>query len=404
MPAEQVLSGMKVVDLTHYIAGPFCTKLLADYGADVIKVEKPGEGDMARRMGPFPGDIPDPEKSGLFLYLNTNKRGITLNLKTKTGIEIFKQLISESDLLVENFRPRVMPGLGLNYQTLKKVNPKLVMASISNFGQSGPYRDCEASEITLLALSGEMNRLGDPEREPLKHALNAYQYFAGEAASLVSIAAVMRSENTGAGDHIDVSIQETIVGDVDNRVYEWDYSGSKGERTTARNYPVYPWGGFPAKDGFVAIQGGGAGERWMPRLFEMIGMPELMSDPRFSTQEGRMKYSDEFNALLYSWLVDHTKQEIGDEAARLRYPMAPVYTTEELVNNPHYRERGFFVEIEHPVAGKLTYPGAPSKMSGSGYAIKRAAPLQGQHNEEIYCGQLKYSKQDINTMRKNGII
>ena len=404
MPTEQVLSGMKVIDLTHYIAGPFCTKLLADYGADVIKVEKPGEGDMARRMGPFSEDTPDPEKSGLFLYLNTNKRGITLNLKTKTGVEILKQLISESDLLVENFRPRVMPGLGLDYQTLKKVNPKLVMASISNFGQNGPYRDCEASEITLLALSGEMNRLGDPEKEPLKHALNAYQYFAGEAASLVSIAAVMRSEDTGAGDHIDISILETIVGDVDNRVYEWDYSGSKGGRTTARNYPVYPWGGFPAKDGFVAIQGTGAGERWMPRLFEMIGMPELMSDPRFSTQEGRIKYIDEFNTLLYSWLVDHTKQEISDEAARVRYPIAPVYTTEELVNNPHYRERGFFVEIEHPVAGKLTYPGAPSKMSTAGHAIRRAAPLQGQHNEEIYCGQLKYSKQDINTLRRNGII
>lgn len=264
MPAEQALSGMKVIDLTHYIAGPFCTKLLSDLGADVIKVEKPGEGDMARRMGPFPGDIPDPEKSGLFLHLNTSKKGITLDLKSKTGVEIFKKLVSEADLLVENFRPGVMDRLGLDYRTLKGVNPRLVMASISNFGQTGPYRDCEATEITLQALSGVMNRLGDPDKEPLKHALNAYQYFAGECASLVSIAAMIKSATTGEGDHIDISILETIIGDVDNRVYEYDYSGSRGGRTTAKNYPVYLWGGFPAKDGFVAIQGGGAGERWMP--------------------------------------------------------------------------------------------------------------------------------------------
>jgi len=157
MKGEQALTGLKVLDVTHYIAGPFCTKLLADYGADVIKVEKPGEGDESRRMGPFPDDVPDPEKSGLFLYLNTNKRGITLNLKTETGVKIFKDLVKESDVLVENFSPRVMPGLGLDYQTLKKVKPQLVMTSISNFGQTGPYRDWKATEITLFALCGQMH-------------------------------------------------------------------------------------------------------------------------------------------------------------------------------------------------------------------------------------------------------
>ena len=190
---EQALNGIKVLDLTHYIAGPFCTKLLADYGADIIKVERPETGDGARRVGPFPGDLPDPEKSGLFLYLNTNKRGITLNLKTKSGVDIFKELVKKTDILVESFSPRVMPGLGLDYQTLKKIKPNLVMASISNFGQSGPYRDWKASEIVLYAMSGLMSVKGDPDREPLKHALYIFQYFTGKVTSLVLLAMAVRS-------------------------------------------------------------------------------------------------------------------------------------------------------------------------------------------------------------------
>lgn len=394
---------MRVLDLTHYIAGPYCTKFLADYGAEVIKVEKPGTGDGARNSGPFPQDMPDPEKSGLFLYLNTNKKGVTLNLKTETGVKIFKELVKQSDILVENFSPRVMPGLGLDYGTLKKINPKLVMTSISNFGQNGPYRDWKASEITLFALSGHMNRMGDPDREPLKYALNAYQYFAGEIACLVTIAAAMRSMSTGYGEYIDQSILEATTGDVNTKNIFYDYSGEKGSRTTAKNYPIYPFGGFPAKDGYVAIQGGGRGETWIPRLYTMIGMPELKDDPRFATPQARAEHWDEFCALLYSWLTDHTKQEIFDEAAKVRYPLAPVYTTEELVNSPHYRERGFFVEIDHPRTGKLTYPGAPFKMPG-GFTIKRPAPLLGQHNKEIYGELLGYPEDKLSTLKKDGVI
>lgn len=399
----QALSGLKVLDLTHYIAGPFCTKLLADYGADVIKVEKPGAGDMARRMGPFPGDIPDPEKSGLFLYLNTNKKGITLNLKTTSGVDIFKNLVKEADILVENFSPRVMPALGLDYQTLKKINPKLVMTSISNFGQTGPYRDWKGTELTLISLSGQLNRLGDPDKEPVKYALNGYQYFGGEIACLTTVAAAIRHAANGMGEHIDVSLLETITYDVDNIIIRWDYSKDKGRRTTAKNYTLYPFGGFPCKDGFVCIQGLGRGEEWLPRLFTMIGMPELKDDPRFSTIEARGAHTDEFYAVLYSWLADHTKQEVFDESAKVRYPMAAIYNTEELVKNPHYQERGFFVDIGHPKAGKLTYPGAPYKLPGAGYEIRMPAPLLGQHNSEIY-GKMGYSANDLSTLRRLGII
>lgn len=395
---EQAFTGMKVLDLTHYIAGPFCTKLLADFGADVIKVERPGAGDISRTAGPFPGDIPNPENSGLFLYLNTNKHGITLNLKTKTGADIFKELVKQSDILVENFSPRVMPSLGLDYETLKKVNPGLLMTSVSNFGQSGPYRDWKGSELTLFAMSGQMYKIGDPEREPLKHALNAVQYYAGKIASLATIAAAIRKMSKGYGDYIDISIFEILACDIDNNVIIWDFAREKGDRKTSKNYPLYPWGGFRTKDGYVAIQGTNR-ERWESRLFAMIDQP----DPKYNEKE-REEHNDEINAMLNAWLMQHTKDEVAVKAGQVRYPLAPVFTTKELINDRHYRERRTFIDIEHPSAGKLTYPGAPFKMSEGGYAVRMPAPLLGQHNKDVYCGLLGYSEQDLSLLRRSGVI
>ncbi len=397
---DQALSGMKVLDLTHYIAGPFCTKLLADYGADVIKIERPGNGDGARHVGPFPGDIPDPEKSGLFLYLNTNKRSITLNLKTQTGVDILKKLVKQADILVESFSPGVMSGLGLDYQTLKQIKPQLVMTSLSNFGQSGPYRDWKATEITLYALSGQMYKLGDSAREPLKHALNVTQYYAGKIASLVTLAAALRAGDKSLGEYIDTSIFEILVCDIDNAIVDYDYGGEKGTRRISKDRPFPPFGGFPVKDGYVAFQGA---ERWMPRLFAMIGKPELKDDPRFSKPANRKKHEAELNELLFSWLLDHTKQEVFEAGGNARHPVAPVFNTEDLVKDSHYAERGTFIEIEHPVAGTLTYPGAPFKMSEAGFAIRRPAPLLGEHNEEIY-GGLGYSAKDLAILRSCGVI
>ncbi len=400
---EQVLTGLKVLDLTQSIAGPFCTKLLADYGAEVIKIERPGSGDPARRAGPFPGDIPHPEKSGLFLYLNTNKQGVTLNLKTRTGTDIFKELVKRSDILVESFSPRVMPGLGLDYETLKQIKPDLVMTSISNFGQSGPYRDWQLTELTSTALSGQMYKLGDPDREPLKHALNIFQYYAGKIAGVATVAAAIRHAALGNGEHIDISLFEIMVCDINNRLIEYDYSGDRGSRKTAKNYPLFPWGGFPAKDGYVAIQGTNRA-RWEPRLFEMIGKPEWKKDPRFVTDKAREANKEIVNEVLFAWLKSHTKQEIADAAAKARYPAAAVYNNKELLENEHYRARGFFVDIEHPAAGKLTYPGPAFQISEAGYANRLPAPLLGQHNKEIYCDLLGYSPAELSLLGRTGVI
>ena len=257
---SQPLSGLRVVDLTHGISGPYCTKLLADHGADVIKVERPGTGDFAREMGPFPNDTPHPEKSGIFLFLNTNKRGITLDLKSPAGAEAVKELVKGADVLVESFKPGTMDRFGLGYDTLSKINPNLLMTSVSNFGQTGPYRDYLINEVTLYAAGGRMNGSGLPDRYPLKLGGNHALYQAGNVAALATLFAWRGRENQGlGGQYIDISILETQAGSINQRLMslvQYQYTGEK----TVRLGPIragYPGGIFPCLDGYISVSVGG---------------------------------------------------------------------------------------------------------------------------------------------------
>ena len=404
---EQALSGVKVLDLTWQIAGPYCTKLLADYGADVIKVERPGKGDPTRAMGPFFKDDPNPEKSGLFLHLNTNKKGITLNLKSATGKKIFKQLIADSDILVESFSPHVMPSLGLGYQTLEKLNPRLVMISISSFGQTGPYRDFKASEIVEYAMGGEMCSTGIAGREPLKLGGNVIQYQAGTVAAVATMGALYAAEGQGIGQHVDISIMETQAGSADRRImYILGYIMA-GVITTRWPPPreavrmlIMPQGIYPCEDGFVNTL---SLPQWWSRYIEALGMPELKDDPRFQnvySAEAGM----EFDAIWYSWLADHNKQELFDIFLKSKIAAAPVNSPEDLLKYTQLKAREYFVEVDHPETGKVTYPGAPFKMSETSWKIRQPAPLLGQHNEEIYCRLLGYTKEELVKLREGGII
>ncbi len=404
---EQALSGVKVLDLTWHIAGPYCTKLLADYGADVIKVERTGKGDPTRAMGPFFKDDPNPEKSGPFLHLNTNKKGITLNLKSATGKKILKQLVADADILVESFRPHVMPGLGLDYQTLEKVNPRLVMVSVSSFGQTGPYRDFKASEIVEYAMGGEMYSTGIAGREPLKLGGNVIQYQAGTVAAVATMGALCTAEDQGTGQHVDVSIMETQVGSADRRImYILSYIMA-GVITTRWPPPreavrmlIMPQGVYPCADGFVNTL---SLPQWWPRYIEALGMPELKDDPRFQniySAEAGM----EFDAIWYSWLADHTKEELFEIFLKSKIASAPVNSPEDLLKYTQLKAREYFVEVDHPATGKVTYPGAPFKMSETSWKIRQPAPLLGQHNEEIYCRLLGYTREELMKLREGGII
>jgi len=401
---EGALAHVKVLDLTSHLAGPYCTKLLADYGAEVIKVERPDGGDPARRSGPFPGDVPHPEKSGRFLHLNTNKMGITLNLKTATGVKLLKELVKEADILVENFSPGVMDRLGLGYKVLDEINPRLVMTSISNFGQTGPYRDFKATELILAAVAGTSysSAEGKSEREPLKYPGEMLQYLAGTTAAAATLMAYFSAQLKGVGQQVDVSIIEPKLGSADRMLLMWEYSKAPSTREGPRREGRYPNGVYPCRDGYVNFMA--SGDRFWSRITRMIGMPELAQDPRFRTTSDRMMHHGDFDAIFYPWLVEHTMLEIFEAAQHERVPCGAVYTADNLPEDPNYRARGFFVEIDHPVAGTFTYPGAPIKLGEGGWSLRRPAPTLGQHNEEVLCGRLGYSKEGLVQLRQFGVI
>lgn len=397
-----LLAGLRVLDLTHHIAGPFCTKLLGGLGAEVIKIEKPGEGDPARRAGPFPQDRPDPEASGLFLYLNTSKKSLTLNLKTTTGRSLVKRLIGEADILVENFSPRVLPKLGLDYAVLHHINPSLVVAHISNFGQTGPYRDYKATSLIEQALGGFMNLNGDPDRPPLKQGGSQAEYQAGLVAVVAVLTALYYRDETGHGQEIDVSIMECVTSILDYAPVMYAYQKRVRKRIGDRHlFAGHPTGFLKCKDGYIATA-----VQMQPQwesLCRMIERPELLEDPRFTTHLDRVAHADDIDTILQPWLMERTCQEVFETAQLWRIPFGLVCTTEDLLKDPQYKERGFFLELDHPKAGTLTYPGAPFKLSTGEWPITRA-PLLGEHNEEIYGGRLGYSRSDLGRLRQTGVI
>ncbi|MDO8673460.1 MAG: CoA transferase [Dehalococcoidia bacterium] len=403
---EQALSGVKVIDLTHYISGPYCTKMLADYGADSIKVEKPGDGDGARKLGPFLKDEPHPEKSGFFAYLNTNKRGMTLNLKTETGKAIFLRLIADADILVESYSPRVMPGLGLSFERLKEVNPRLVMVSISNFGQTGPYKDFKASELILNAMGSEMFSRGISIREPLKLGGNAVQFQAGSVSAVATSVGYWAALERGYGDHLDISIFETQIGSIDSRgsaLVGYSYSGKVAMRRVHGASRGYPNGVYMCADGYIQI--GHSAPEFFPRVLKMLGNPEELGDPAMALPAGQM--DDDlrgiFDAYFIPWCLERTKQEIFLKAQAVGLPAGPINTMEDIAKDAHFEAREFFVDVEHPVMGELKMPAAPFRMTASPWKVRRPAPLLGQHNEEIL-GDLGFTKEDLVRLRETGVI
>ena len=385
----QPLSDLRVLDLTHGIAGPYGTKLLADFGADVIKVERPGKGDFARSSGPFPGDIPHPEKSGLFLYLNANKRGVVLDLKTPTGVQVVKDLARDADVLVESFRPGVMERLGLGYEVLSKVNPNLVMTSLSNFGQTGPYRDHLASELTLFAMGGKMNSSGMADRYPLKLGGNHVQFQAGNVAAMATLFAWRQRKHQGVGGQwVDVSILETQMGSINMRMsalLQYQYSGQRSRRRDLAVTGGYPQGLYPAQDGYVNV--GGGGPRWWPSTVGMLKMPELLNDPRFAPPLGQLSLEgkEEFETTIWlPWLMERTKQQVVEECQANGIIAGAINTMDEVVDKtPQTDARHYFVEIDHPLAGRFRYPGSPLYTPKGWWRIRRPAPLLGQHTQEV---------------------
>ncbi|MDD5288938.1 MAG: CoA transferase [Dehalococcoidales bacterium] len=393
MPVRS-LSGLKILDLSEYASGPYCTKMFTGWGAEVLKVEKPGCGDIARTVGTFPHDEPHPEKSALFLYLNTGKKSITLNLKNVIGVKILKELIKNTDVLIENFEPGIMSGLGLAYETLKKINPGLVMTSISGFGQTGPYRNFKAKPIVEYALGGQLYIGGQLELEPIYSTALLPDYMGGLYGFSGTMLALTARNKTGNGQHVDVSMMECMAGAHQFALTWPEYSGQLLERP-GWNAPV-----LPCKDGYVIYS---CVRTEIALSATLADRPELAEDPRFETRESRSDHEMELEAILSEGFKNHTRKEILDACALWREICGSINTVDEVLDNPQYKDRGFWAEIDHPCTGKLTYPGNPAKMTETGFEVQRA-PLLGEHNEEIYRERLHYSREDIVRLREDGVI
>ena len=404
---DQPLDDVRVLDLTHHLAGPFCTKYLADYGADVIKVERPDGGDPARTMAPFHHDEPHLEKSGMFLFLNANKRSVTLDLKNTLGRRILEELVRSVDILVESFSPRVMPGLGLDFDRLLEINPGLVVTSISNFGQTGPYRDYRATDLIEYGMGGPMYVTGLADREPVRIAEGITQFQAGVSATAATLIAFYESELSGEGQHIDISIMEPQLGSIDRRTLtflSYQYTGEVSRRLSLPAQWKMASGTRRSSDGFVDISADGPSD--FSRVAQMIGMPELLEDPRFATTEARIQDDSvaAFDAIFTPWMLDHTKQEIMDVSQGLGFIASAINTSEDLYYNPHFRYRGLWTEAEHPEVGRVEAPSKTLILNESPWSLRRPAPTLGQHNREVLGGELGYSNREMSRMRQMGVI
>ena len=402
---ERTLEGVKVVECCNFVAGPYCTKLLADLGAEVIKIEPPGAGDEARRRGPFLHDTPHPDLSGLFLYLNTNKIGVTLNLNSSTGKAIFKQLIASADILVEDRPPGEMKELGLGYDTLRENNPRLIMTSITPFGQTGPYRDYKAYHFNTFNGGGQgyLTRSWDNEQYPGPLNAGGYlgEYDAGLSAAVITLGALYWQGASGLGQWVDVSKQESLVALERVVLAQYPNEGA-GVPSFYDQRGRGPVGIKQCKDGYIVLVM--PEEHQWASLVELMGNPEWAKDEKYKDQFSRMEHDDEIDPYISEWMMAHTKEEIFRRGQALSVPVGPVNTAEDVVNSEQLKERGFFQEIDHPVAGRIKYPGVPFILSRSPGRMERPAPLLGEHNELIYCQRLGYTRQDLIKMTEAGVV
>tara|TARA_B100002003_G_scaffold251892_1_gene298568 strand:+ start:4077 stop:6611 length:2535 start_codon:yes stop_codon:yes gene_type:complete len=390
---DGLLNGLKVVEYGHYISAPFCARLLADLGASVTKVEDPS-GDVARSLGPFPADVPHPEKSGLFLALNTGKRGITLDLDSEQGRDSLLFLLDDADIFVENNAPGRLDELGLGYAALSARNPRLIVISVSPFGLTGPHRDFLATDLITFHMSGYapgvLGGVDDPASEPpLRAGGHQAEFVTGLTAATATLMAVTMRAETVEGTHVDVSAQEAMVmmaqGAVSNAALVLKSgqsdSGRRPSRRRSDNRPGALVAVLPTRDGYVAISP--REERQWAAWLKMIGDPLWGSEERFSTVQLRQKNWPELEPLLTEWTLQHAKEDIYRRAQEAHVPAFPVNTAADLFQSRQLQSRGFFREIDHPVAGRFPYAGLPCALSQSQVEVGSPAPTLGQHNDEL---------------------
>jgi benzylsuccinate CoA-transferase BbsE subunit len=415
-----LLQGCRVLDLADE-KGVLCGKFLGDLGADVVKIEPPA-GDPARNAGPFYKDIPHPEKSLFWFFTNLHKKGITLNIESQDGREMFKKLVANADFVVESFDPGYMDNLGLGYSDLEKINPRIIMTSITAFGQTGPYARYRATDVVGVAMGGMVYIYGDFDHPPNRLTCPQFYFLGGLHGATGSMVAHYYRELTGEGQHVDVSCQQAVVLSLMIVAEIWDmlkfnYRGMGPFYAGARpgGLPLFSRVIYPCKDGHVFLLLTGASQAGMvassKALVEMANQEGLaleLKDYPWQTIDAATISQDELSRLtdaLYDFVKTKTKAELLAAALEKGILLAPIATVEDVCESPQLAARGFWEKVEHPELGTtITYPGYPMGISEIPYRVQRRAPLIGEHNEDIYTGEMGFSKEQLTILKNHGVI
>jgi crotonobetainyl-CoA:carnitine CoA-transferase CaiB-like acyl-CoA transferase len=391
------LGGVRILDLTRMLAGPFCTALLADVGADVIKIENCDEGDDARAFEPKRGG-----ESAYFMLLNRGKRSLALNLKDPEGQALLHGLVAKSDVLVENFRPGTAARLGLDYETLAAINPRLVYASISGFGQSGPLSHLPAYDIIAQAMSGLMSITGFPDKPPTRVGESLGDIVAGLYAALGILTALQARERTGRGQQVDVAMLDSMFSLLVTALCQYLYTGQEPRRIGNRHPISTPFDAFRARDGLVIIAV--ANQRLFARLVETIGRPELASDPRFVTDDRRTANESALRALIEEWTASRDVTDVVDALREVGVPVSPIWSVAEVANSEHVASRGLIARTVHATAGEIPLVRQPVQFSDTPSTIRRPPPLLGEHTGEILKELLHLKPDDVGALHLRGVI
>ena len=392
------LSGIRVLDLTRVLAGPFCTMLLGDMGAEIVKIEVPGQGDDSRRYPPFIG-----EESAYFMNLNRNKKSLVLDLKHPKAKEIFLNLVEHSDVVLENFRPGTMEKLGLGYEILRTHNPRIVYSCISGFGHSGPYKDLPGYDIIGQAMGGIMSITGWPDSPPTRTGTAIADVLAGLSACIGILTSLLAVRNGRPGQKVDISLVDSVVSAMETIIQIYLVEKRVPQRIGNRYEFIYPYDTFRAKNGWIII---GIGNNKLWQVFcKAIDRPDLLENPEYGDNYDRVKAHSEVKQIVEDWTAGKEVKEIVDFLLSKKIPCAPIYTVKDVVEDEHIATaRRMVREVEHPVAGTMKVIGSPINLSETPAEVHSPAPLLGQHTESVLRDILDMAPDEIKTLKQEKAI
>jgi CoA:oxalate CoA-transferase len=391
-----MLSDIKVIDLTTFLSGPYCTMILSDMGADVIKIETPAKGCPTRQNPPFING-----QSAYFMSLNRGKKSITLNLKSELGKEIFLQLVAASDVLVENFRPGVMKRLGLDYERLSKLNPKLIYAAISGFGNTGPFQDKGAYDMVIQGYGGIMSITGNPGGEPVRVGYSIGDLSAGLFGAIAVLGALRVREKLNQGQYLDVSMLDCQVALMENAIARYFATGEIPGPNGNRHPSIAPFQAFKSATGYFTVTA--STDEQFRSLCDAVGLPEVKKDPHLALKRSRVKHVHIINEIFGKIFAEKPKEHWIELLERHNVPCGPINNVKEVVDSPPVQAREMIIEMEHKKAGKIKMVGSPIKASLTPLSAQYPSPLLGEYTEEVL-SRLGYSREEIQSFAVSGVI